>query len=119
MDRINLRGIRAFGRHGAYPGERDEPQPFDIDCSVELDLNAAMASDDLSDTLDYARIHKKLVGVVAHTSYALIERLAGELLNSLFEDPRIARAELTVAKPGILDGATPSVTIARENPRRR
>jgi dihydroneopterin aldolase/2-amino-4-hydroxy-6-hydroxymethyldihydropteridine diphosphokinase len=113
MDRITLSGIRAYGRHGADAGERDRPQPFDVDLVVEIDLEAARRSDDLADTLDYARLHERLIDVVAGTSYALIERLAEELVSAALDDPRVFRAEVTVAKPGILAGATPSVTIAR------
>jgi 7,8-dihydroneopterin aldolase/epimerase/oxygenase len=119
VERISITGIRARGRHGAVPGERDRAQPFDIDVRIEMDLEAARRSDDLADTLDYARLHERLVGVVANTSFALLERLADELLNVVFDDPRVVRAELAIAKPGILDGATPSVTIETENPRHR
>jgi FolB domain-containing protein len=113
MDRITLHGIRALGRHGANPGERDRPQPFAIDITVELDTSAAQRSDALADTIDYAALHARIVNIVANTSFALLERLATALLDAAFEDPRIVRAEITIAKPGILDGATPAVTIAR------
>jgi dihydroneopterin aldolase len=116
MDRIVLRGVRAYGRHGASPGERDNPQAFDLDVTLEMDLGAAQASDDLSDTLDYAELHARLVGIVASTSHALLERLGGDLLAAIFADERVVRAEISIAKPGILAGATPSVTLRRANP---
>jgi len=34
----------------------------------------------------------------------------------IFNDRRVVRAEITIAKPEILDGATPSITLRRENP---
>lgn len=114
MDRIALRGIRAFGVHGVNPEERDAPQAIDVDLVIDVDTTAAQVSDDLEDTIDYAALHTQIVDVVASTSFGLLERLAGLLLEVIFEDSRIERAEITVAKPGILDGATPSVTIARE-----
>jgi dihydroneopterin aldolase len=118
MDRIRLSGIRAYGRHGVEPGERAAVQPFDVDLAVDVDLDPAGRSDDLADTLDYARLHERLVAVVAGTSFALLERLAHELLDVVFEDRRVLRAEVTVAKPEVLDGATPAVTLARTNPSR-
>ena len=115
MDRIALRGIRAYGNHGANPGERDRPQRFDIDLVIEVDTTAAQVSDDLNDTIDYALLHARIVDVVASTSFALLERLASLLLEMVFEEySRIERAEITIAKPNLLDGATPSVTIVRE-----
>jgi 7,8-dihydroneopterin aldolase/epimerase/oxygenase len=117
VDRIALRGVRAYGRHGFDAGERDRPQPFDIDVTLELDLRAAQASDDIAHTVDYAALRERLIAVVARTSYALLERLAGDLLDELFDDRRVVRAEVTLSKPAILDGATPSVTLNRANPR--
>ncbi len=113
MDRIRLDGIRAYGKHGADRAERERAQPFDIAILAELDLTGAVASDDLSRTLDYAALHARIVGIVATTSYALLERLAADLLDAVLEDPRVARAQVTIAKPRILDGATPSVTLSR------
>jgi dihydroneopterin aldolase len=113
MDRIALEGIRAYGRHGAEAAERERPQPFDVTVSAELDLRDAARNDDLAATIDYAELHARIVQIVASTSYALLERLAADLLAATLEDPRVARAQVTIAKPGILDGATPSVTLSR------
>ncbi len=116
MDAIRIRGIRAFGRHGSDPGERELRQLIEIDAMVEIDLRPA-AGDDLAQTLDYASLRASLVRVVATTSYALLERLGADLLDVLCADPRVVRAEVTLSKPGILDGATPSVTLRRTNSR--
>ncbi len=61
VDTINLRGIRAYGRHGADPGERERRQPFDIDVTAKIDLQRAAATDDLAQTLDYAALRERLV----------------------------------------------------------
>jgi len=110
-DRIELRGIRAFGRHGANPGERDVPQPFDLDVCAELDLTLARRSDALADTLDYDALHRRIVTIVGGTSYALLERLGAEILAAIFADERIAGARVSIAKPQLLAGATPVVTV--------
>lgn len=117
MDVIALTGVRAYGRHGANPGERDAEQPFDLDVLLELDLGAASYSDDLGDTLNYAELHQRIVGIVQSTSFMLLERLAAEIVNAIFRDPRVVRADVSIGKPQLLDGATPSVRLRRENPR--
>ena len=108
---VRIREMRFWGRHGANPGERDRPQPFDVDVELEADLSQARATDDLRATIDYAAVHRLIVDAVETTSYALLERLANEILHRLLRDERIATARITIAKPGILDGATPSVTL--------
>lgn len=116
MDRIALRGIVARGRHGADPGERDAEQSFELHLEIDTDLRDAELSDRLEDTVDYAGIHRRVVAIVAQTSFALLERLGAEIVRELFSDSRIARARLTIGKPRLLDGATPSITLVRDNP---
>ena len=110
---IELRAIRAWGHHGANPGEQDVVQPFDIDIALELDLTAASASDNLDDTIDYASLHRLIVTLVARERYALLERLGDAILRAVMADPRILRARVAIAKPRLLSGATPVVTLHR------
>jgi dihydroneopterin aldolase len=111
-DTIALSGIRAYGRHGANPGEKDVPQPFDVDVSIDVDLSAARRSDALADTIDYGTLHRTIVGIVRERSFDLLERLGQEVLDALLADRRVVRARVRLAKPGLLAGATPSVTLA-------
>ncbi len=119
MDRIAIHGIRVEARHGANPGERERAQTFEIDVVAEIDLAEPSASDDVESTLHYGRLYERIAALVRERSYALLERLGADLIDAIFSDARVARAEVTISKPGILDGATPSVTLARENPRYR
>ncbi len=114
MDRITIANVLAYGRHGANPGERDRPQPLRVDLTLEFDSARAALSDDLADTVNYAEVHATIVRTIEERSFALLERLAGEILDAVCADARITRAELTIAKPRLLDGATPAVTIVRE-----
>jgi dihydroneopterin aldolase len=110
-DGIALRGIRAYGRHGANPGERDYAQPFDLELELDVDLSAPRASDALPDTIDYAALYARIVRLVETQSFALLERLGETILSAVMADGRIAAARLSLAKPGLLAGATPCVTL--------
>lgn len=116
MDVIRLQRIRAYGRLGTEPEERERRQRIEVDVTAEIDLRAAAKSDDLRDTLDYAALRDRLVRIVSTTSYALLERLASDLLDAVFVDKRVASAKITLSKPEILEGATPFVTLERRNP---
>jgi 7,8-dihydroneopterin aldolase/epimerase/oxygenase len=116
-DSIEIAGIRAFGRHGANAGEKDVPQPFDVDVSLELDLSTARRSDALADTLDYGALHAAIVRIVGERSYDLLERLGDEVLDVLLADARVVRASVRIAKPALLAGATPAVTVRGERER--
>jgi 7,8-dihydroneopterin aldolase/epimerase/oxygenase len=117
VDRIEIRGIRVQARHGASAREREREQTFVIDVLAEIDLTEPAASDDIDATMHYGRLYERVTEIARGRSYALLERLASDLIEAVFVDPRVARAEVTIAKPGLLEGATPSVTLARPNRR--
>ncbi len=110
-DTIALRGIRAYGRHGANVGEKNVPQPFDVDVALEVDIAAARQSDVLEETVDYARLHAEIVEIFASTSFDLLERLGQVVLDRILLDPRVLRAEISIGKPKLLAGATPVVVL--------
>ncbi len=114
-DFIELRNIRAWGKHGCTPGERESAQPLDVNLVIELDLKKAGQTDNLADAPDYAMLYGLVTKIVSTTSYNLLERLAAEILQSIFTDKRIKLARLSIAKPGLFDGATPVVTLERVN----
>ncbi|HEY8339224.1 MAG TPA: dihydroneopterin aldolase [Egibacteraceae bacterium] len=99
MDRIDVTGLRAYGRHGVLARERREGQPFVIDLSMELDLDAAARSDSLADTVDYGKVAEAVVAAVESTRFDLLEALAGHLTEVVLASGPIAAATVRVRKP--------------------
>lgn len=112
-DCIKVRGIRAWGHGGVNPGEAEVPQPFDIDVEVDVDLERCAHTDSMEDTIDYTWLHRTVIDTVAGVEFGLIERLAQEIARQIMHDRRASAVTITIAKPGIFAGATPSVTITR------
>lgn len=99
-DRIELRGLRVFGRHGVFDHEKAEGQEFVVDLVVHADLAAAAASDDLADTLDYGALARRAADVVGGPSRDLIESVAGAVADAvLAADGRVREVEVTLHKP--------------------
>ena len=98
-DRIELRGITAFGHHGVLPHEQELGQTFVVDVALELDLEPAGASDDLADTVDYGALSGDLAAVVTDERYDLIERLATRLAEVCLARARVSGVTVTVHKP--------------------
>lgn len=116
-DRIEVRGLRATGVHGALEEERRRAQPFEVDLDVWADLAPAAASDRLTDTVDYGALAEAAQSVVTAGSYRLLEALAGEIARVLLAaDDRVRGVSVTVRKlrpPLPLDVATTGVRIVR------
>ncbi|WP_019931649.1 dihydroneopterin aldolase [Nocardia sp. BMG111209] len=99
-DRIELRGLRAFGYHGVFDYERRDGQEFVVDITVRTDFAAAAATDDLGATVDYGTLAELAVRIVQGPARDLIETVVSEIADAvLAADPRIAAAEVTVHKP--------------------
>ncbi len=99
LDSIRLTGLRARGRHGVYEFERAEGQEFVVDVVLELDLAAAAASDDVSDTVHYGELAERLVGIIGGEPVNLIETLATRLADACLAEPRVGGVTVTVHKP--------------------
>ena len=96
---ITLTGLRARGHHGVYDFERRQGQEFVVDVVLELDLEPAVASDDVADTVHYGQLADRLVEIVSGEPVNLIETLADRLVAACLADGRIAAATVTVHKP--------------------
>lgn len=118
-DRIALRGLRVFGRHGVFYHERRDGQDFDVDITAWLDLGAAAASDDLADTLDYGALASRAAEIVGGEPCDLIETVASRIADAVLRDARVVAAEVTVHKPAAplpLQFADVAVTVHRTRP---
>ncbi|MGH9177570.1 MAG: dihydroneopterin aldolase [Acidimicrobiales bacterium] len=118
-DVVELRGLRAVGRHGVLPEERHRDQPFEVDLDVELDLAPAGRSDRLADTFDYGAAARMVAGVVASERCNLLEALADRIAGKVLDDDRVQAVTVAVRKlrpPVPVDLATAGVRITRRRP---
>ena len=99
LDRIELRGLRVFARHGVLDSERRDGQQFVIDAVLWLDTRPAAGSDDLSKTVDYGALADRLVCLAQEPPVRLIETLAERLAAGCLSEPLVAEVEITVHKP--------------------
>ena len=120
-DRIQLRGLRFLGAHGALPGEERQAQPFEVDLDIYGDLSAAGRSDSLADTVDYGALCEASRAVVEGPHVALLERLAERLAEEVFRvgGPLVLGVEVSIRKlrpPVPFDLASAGVRVYREVP---
>lgn len=99
-DRIELRGLRAFGRHGVLAHEQADGQTFVVDLDLELDLELPARSDTLADTVDYGAVGAAVVAAVGATRFDLLEALAGHLAELVLSTTRADAVVVRVGKPG-------------------
>lgn len=98
-DRITLTGLEAFAHHGVFDFEREQGQRFLIDIEISVDLRAAAAGDDLSNTVHYGELADAIVAAVAADPVDLIETVAERVAQLALGYPGVSRARVTVHKP--------------------
>jgi dihydroneopterin aldolase len=117
-DRIELRGIEVYARHGVLPAEQERAQVFRVDVTAHLDLSRPAASDDVADTVDYAALAVEIREVVGGESHALIERVASRVAEAVLAHEPIERVEVTIHKPQApVDVALDDVAVTLERSR--
>ncbi|GAA1292916.1 dihydroneopterin aldolase [Planotetraspora silvatica] len=99
MDSVRLAGLRARGRHGCLPAERELGQEFVVDVTLFLDTAPAAASDDLTKTVDYGALALQLVRTVEGEPVNLIETLADRLASDCLAYDLVDEVEVSVHKP--------------------
>ena len=102
---IDVKGIRAYGKHGVYIEEKKEEQLFLIDVKV-LFGEIKESNDSLKKTINYETLVKKVIDLVKKESFNLIETLATKLVQEIEElaiktnvIKNIKQVSITVHKP--------------------
>ncbi len=113
--RLFLTGIRASGRHGANPGEKEEPQEFVVDLDVEVKTFA----DVVEETVDYRTLARVAREVVEERSFDLLETLASAVATAAAEIEGVVQATAVVHKPNAarslqIDGVAAAATVEGE-----
>lgn len=98
-DTITLTGVRAFGYHGVLQSEKDNGQEFIVDVTIGADFDAAVATDDVSQTIDYGAVAALIVDIVTGTLFNLIESLADRICREIVALPGVRTVSVTVHKP--------------------
>jgi len=111
-DRIFLEGIKFHGYHGLTRLERQIGVRLSVDVSLWIDLERSGRKDSVRHTVDYRRVHERVVEIGRGSSHKLLESFAAALLDALFAEFRADRITLRVRKETpVLDGIVDSVGV--------
>ena len=119
MDCIEIRGLLLRCIIGINESERQNKQDVLINITLWADLRPAAAADDIAQTVNYRTLTKQIIEHVEASEYFLLETLTEKIAELCLKDPRVARVQVNVEKPGALRFAR-SVGVkmerTRENP---
>lgn len=116
LDHISLVGIEERGLHGMLDHERQDGQLFLVDADIYLDLQAAGASDQIADTVDYSRVSALISQIITGPPCDLLEKVATQIAEETLELANVQAVRICLHKPEAplgLEKEDVSVTIWR------
>ena len=99
---IDVKGIKAYGKHGVYREEKEKEQLFIIDVKLLINQNKEPTNnidrDNLNKTINYEKVVETVINLVKQESFSLIETIAFSFIDKL-RDQKIKEISVTVHKP--------------------
>ena len=115
MGKIYITGLSVDTLIGVYDLERVRNTELLLDVILDVDLRAAMQSDDVNDTVDYAKVAECIVNVGKESQFELLEAFGSKVMDAVLTQFSVAAITLKIVKPDILPNAkTVAVEMRRE-----
>jgi len=111
---IGVKDLKVTCVIGIYPEERTKNQDLFIDIEIQYDFNNASRSENVDDTIDYAKISDDITSLAIAKKYQLIETLAEDSAQLILNQYKVESVKIIVKKPGAVPAAAyPYVEIFR------
>jgi dihydroneopterin aldolase len=101
-DRIFLHGLTAECIIGFIDWERRVKQTVVLDIELPVDCRRAAISDEVSDTLDYKRVAKRVLAFIEASEFKLVETLAHRVALLILEEFAVAWVRIALNQPGAI-----------------
>ena len=101
-DRIFLRGLSIECIIGFIEWERRIKQTVLIDLELPVDCRRAALTDEVTATLDYKRVAKRVIAFVEVSQFKLVETLAHRTALMLVEEFSLPWVRISINKPGAI-----------------
>ena len=99
MDKISILKLKIPGNHGVYDFEKKTQGTFELDVELFLDLTIPCSTDQLKDTVDYARVTESIIRVFNENHCNLIERVGEKICIELLNQFPVEKVMLKIKKP--------------------
>ena len=100
MDKIIIKCLKLFAYHGVNPEEKEQGQDFIFDIELYANLHKACESDNVEDTVSYAKVVKTVRRVFTAQKYDLLEKCAEVVADAILaEYDKVFMVDVTLKKP--------------------
>jgi dihydroneopterin aldolase len=96
---IEITGLSLYTHHGVEAAEREVGQRLIFDLSFEVTDCAALVTDEVEDTVDYADVCQQVAFTAQERSYKTLERLCAAIADRMIERYGADAVSVRAAKP--------------------
>ncbi|MFA7555309.1 MAG: dihydroneopterin aldolase [Spongiibacteraceae bacterium] len=100
MDIVYIRDLRIETIIGVYDWEREIKQAVSFDLEMAHDIQAAAASDDIAQTLNYKAVADRLIEFVGGSEFLLVETMAEHCAQIIMDEFSVPWVKMRLSKPG-------------------
>lgn len=99
-DKIHIRNLEVFGRHGVFPEENRLGQKFEVDADLYISIREAGLNDDLTKSIHYGEVSHFIASFMTEHTFRLIEAAAEQMAEALLlQFPAMEKIRLEIRKP--------------------
>ncbi len=96
---VRLVNMVFYAHHGVLKEEHTIGAKYEVDAELTFDFTDAAKNDDITKTVDYGSVYKKIREALTLKKYFLIEAVACEIANDLLNDfPILEQVSIRVRK---------------------
>ncbi len=96
--KISLEGLEFHAFHGVYPHERESGNWFEVDISIDTDIQEDTICDELERTVNYEVLYEYVKDEMEKPS-KLLETVAEKIVQRVLRDmPEVSQVEVKIAK---------------------
>lgn len=100
QDKILIRDLKLFAYHGVNEEEKINGQNFCFDVDLYVNIIKPCVTDDVNDTVSYAKVVKTIRRVFCGEKYNLLEKAAQITADAIFDEYEdVYRVDITLKKP--------------------
>lgn len=96
---VRLVNMVFYAHHGVLKEEHTVGGKYEVDAELFFDFSDAAKNDDITRTIDYGAVYRKIRAALTLKKYYLIEAVSYEIAHDLIRDfPLLERATIRVRK---------------------
>lgn len=100
VDKIHIRQLEVFGKHGVFPEENRLGQKFEVNADLYISTREAGLKDDLTKSIHYGEVSHFMASFMTEHTFQLIEAAAEQMARAvLLAFPSMEKIRLEIKKP--------------------